>query len=368
MSDVHKILTIALMPKKLSIFGIFVVLTYLSGTFSAWSVTSRASDYVSENTYNNLYPYMNNTMRTNLNPGVTPGQSNAQINVLTRTSAPGTTTRRVVQRGTTSARAGTTATATSARSATPSASTRTVATRTPQTTSARAGTTTSARMGTSSNRNTSGTRRVVARSATGTTGGTARSATTRSTRADGNVSLARQSTSSATVYTTDSEPISSARCMADYVDCMNDYCERQDTEYNRCYCSSKLAQIDSQYQPKIDSLIKQILTLRGTNNWTQAEMDEYWMEMVGQYTGENSWQNLEDALDIDWASLESRVRGQQAFATGHEYCVQHLRGCAYMQTNMRDAYRSQIARDCAAYESSLQRLQNIAESVVEAYK
>ena len=150
---------------------------------------------------------------------------------------------------------------------------------------------------------------------------------------------------------------------------MNDYCERENTEYNRCYCSAKLAQIDAQYKTKIDQLIKEILTVQNENHWTDAEMNEYWMEMVGQYTGENSWENLEDALDFDWAGLtNSNVRGQQAFAMGHAYCVQHLRGCAYMQTNLRDAYRSEIARDCATYESSLQKLQNAAESLVESYK
>ena len=188
----------------------------------------------------------------------------------------------------------------------------------------------------------------------------------RASRDDGNVSTARQSTSA--VYTTEVEPISSARCMADYASCMDGYCKRANTEYNRCYCSAKLAQIDSKYQPEIDSLIKEILSLKTEKHWTDEEMNEYWMETVGKYTGDNSWENLDQALDIDWASMASSVRGQQAFATGHQYCVQHLRGCAYMQTNMRDAYRSEIARDCTAYESSLQKLKNAAESIVESYQ
>lgn len=149
---------------------------------------------------------------------------------------------------------------------------------------------------------------------------------------------------------------------------MNGYCERENTDYNRCYCSSKLAQIDSQYKPAIDSLIKQILTIKNDKYLTDAELNEYWMNTVGKYTGENSWTNLEDALDINWANTESRVRGQQAFAMGHEYCVQYLKNCAYMQTNMRDAYRSEIARDCATYETSLQKLKNAAESIVESFK
>lgn len=95
-------------------------------------------------------------------------------------------------------------------------------------------------------------------------------------------------------------------------------------------------------------------------------MNEYWMSTIGKYTGDNSWTNLENALNIDWAGTESRVRGQQAFVTGHEYCAQHLRGCYYMATNLRDAYRSEIARDCNAYEQSLMRLKNAAESLIEA--
>lgn len=149
---------------------------------------------------------------------------------------------------------------------------------------------------------------------------------------------------------------------------MDGYCVRENTAYNRCYCSAKLSQIDAQYQPEIDSLIKQILTMRGTNRWTEAEMNEYWMSVVGKYRGENSWTNLDNALNIDWASLESRARGQNAFVTGHDYCMQHLQGCFYMAANLRDIYRSDIARDCSTYEKSLQKLKNAAESIVEAYK
>ena len=118
----------------------------------------------------------------------------------------------------------------------------------------------------------------------------------------------------------------------------------------------------------IESLINQILTMKSTNRWTDEEMNEYWMSTVGKYRGENSWVNLDNALTIDWSSTESRVRGQTAFTTGHEYCIQHLRGCAYMISNLRDAYRSEIARDCATYESSLQRIKNAAESILGANK
>ncbi len=316
------------MNKKL---GFLLSLFLLSGA----SAHGAASDYMRANTYNNMYPYMNNKMRTSLNPGVNPNQNTAQINVLTRTIPTDTSgTRRVVARSGTTARTATTSN------------------------TARAATTTTQA---ASSQNT--TRRVVARSGT-----TTRAANARTGRGDSSyINRAR-----ANVVISDqdevTEPISSARCLSDYTTCMNGYCEREDTEYNRCYCSSKLAQIDSMYQPEIERLITEIITIQGTTQWTQAEMDEYWMDTVGKYSGENSWANLDAALNFDWASTDSRVRGQNAFNTGHEYCVQHLRGCYYMAANLRDAYRSEISRDCATYEESLQRLKSVAESVVEYYK
>ena len=325
MSESTKIFTILLMVKQFIFSAVIIGLISMSGNARA---AARASDYVSANTYNNLYPYMNNTMRTNLNPGVSPSQSNAQINVLTRTKSNGTTTRNVVPRRATTANA-TTTRRVAARAATPTT-----------------------------------TRRVTARS--GTTTGTAVQSANRASRTNGGTTVSRNDQTA--TYTTTGEAISSSRCMADYTECMDNYCLRQDAEYNRCYCSSQLAQIDAKHKPKIDQLIKEILTLQSTNYWTDEEMHEYWEDTIVKYTGENSWHNLEDALDIDWASTASTVRGQQAFAMGHQYCVQHLQGCAYMQTNMRDAYRSEIARDCAAYETSLLQLENAAESIVEAYK
>ena len=375
LSRLQKLLTIHLMLKKFIFFTILLATYMLPEHAGALTARSAASDYVSENTYNNLYPYMNNTMRTNLNPGTTPSQSSAPINVLTRTKTTNsTTTRNVVPRSastTSSARSATTSGTTSANTArvasSGNTSTRNVSPRKTSTSTARSATsTTTARSGVPA---TTSARRVVARSGT-TSSGVTQVASARSTnRYDGNTSTARQETSS--IYnttTTNNTSVSSARCMSDYTECMNDYCQREDTEYNRCYCSAKLAQIDAQYKPEIDRLIKEILTIKNTNYWTDAEMNEYWMEKIGQYTGTNSWENLDNALNIEWPDSDSQVRGQQAFAIGHSYCVQHLQNCAYMQTNLRDAYRSEIARDCATYESSLQRLKNAAESIVESYK
>ncbi len=329
---------------NLKIFAASFIMLFITNIASA---TTSASNYMNTNTYNNLYPYMNNTMRTKLNPGTTPSNSNAQINVLTRTKSTNnnssTSARSVVPRTTYSARIITNSTnnnnsATSSRSATASSARTAMPT-------------------------TSTNRKVVARSGTSTN---TQNASARSNRGDASTLANRNATGVIKYESTESIP--SSRCMADYIECMNGYCERENTKYNRCYCSTKLAQIDAKYQTEIDQLIKEILILKSTNNWTQEEMDEYWMEMIGKYTGENSWENLESALNIDWSSTESRVRGQQAFVTGHTYCVQHLKGCAYMANNLRDAYRSEIARDCTSYETSLQKVKSVAESLVESYK
>lgn len=282
-----------------------------------------ASKYVNQESYAYMYPYLSNKMRTELNPGVTVSQTNNPIDVLVRTkqmSEP----RRVVPRKTTSSA--------TARSATTTVST------------GRGATT----------QTTTNKRRVVPRSATTTN--TIVRATVPNQRARGTTTVAEK------------ESVSTSRCLADYTECMNGYCERENTYYNRCYCSSKLAQIDSQYQPQITSLINEIIRLQnGGGNWTAEEMNEYWMSHVGQYAGENSFENLEDALNIDWATTENRARGQQAFITGHTYCSQHLRACAPMASNLRDAYRSQISRDCQSYENRLNRIKTAAESLVQYY-
>ena len=301
------------------------------------------SKYIKPDTYNYMYPYMNNQMRTDLNPGVTPNQSTNPMDVVVRTeklSAP----RRVVPRKS----------KTTGRSAKPITSTNNNVVR-----SATGGT---VQMRSNNARAATNTqnRRVVARS------GVRRSAP--QIRSGVRTDNGRTSPQIATPGTLATERMSSVQCMAGYTECMDMYCEREQTDYNRCYCSAKLSQIDSTYKSAIDSLITQILTIKNTNNWSDSEMDEYWMATVGKYSNSNSWTNIDNALNINWADTESRVRGQNAFVTGHDYCVQYLRGCSYMATNLRDAYRSQINRDCATYEQSLGRLKNVAESIVEMYK
>ena len=160
---------------------------------------------------------------------------------------------------------------------------------------------------------------------------------------------------------------SSQRCFADYKECMESYCKREDTPYNRCFCSAKLAQIDAKYQTKIDSLMEQIVRLQNGVDVDDAEIESFWDSTIGQMTKTNPWVNINNALNIDWAATEDRVRGQNAFNSGHQYCVQHLHSCFSMASNMRDAYKSEIARDCATYEQSLQKIQAAAESVIENY-
>ncbi len=290
-----------------------------------------ANSGTTEYNYNNMYPYLNNQMRTSMNPGTINSQSNSPINTIVRTSSAGNA-RRVVARPT------------AARAATAGLAIAQPATQ---------------------------NRRVVPRS------NIARSATNvgvvpRAVRSDVSVNTTRASGAAVGVInpTTKSGTISSARCLTDYTECMNKYCLRESTAYNRCYCSARLAQIDATYKGDIDNLVRQIQVLKnGGGSFTDDEFNAYWMSTIGKYTGDNSWVNIDNILNgIDWSTMESRVRGQTAYATGHEYCTQHLRGCFYMASNMRDAYRSEIARDCKSYENALQWIKNAAETVVANYQ
>lgn len=289
--------------------------------------TGHLSNYIDRQSYAYMYPYLSNQMRTELNPGTTVTQTNNPMDIVVRTKRMAEP-RRVVPRSTASRSSKSNSTATTA--------TRRVVQR--PTNTARSAATTN--------------RKVVARS-----GGRA---TTR-TNPDTNVRTAGETT------VINYEGVSSSRCLADYTECMNGYCKRENTAYNRCYCSARLAQIDASHQNKITNLITQIIRLRANGPWTEEEMNEYWMERIGQYVGENSWENLDNALNIEWPTTDERIRGQNSFLTGHEYCVQHLRACAYMSSNLRDAYRSKISRDCDAYEKALIRVENVAESIIEYY-
>lgn len=333
--------------------GFFIFIVMIAVTVSAnaasrngASIASRSGVATAQNqtvnptssyTYNYMYPYLNNQMRTTLKPYDATSQSTSPINAVVRTeqlSEP----RRVVSRPTSNTN--------SARSATTNQ--RRVVAR--PSTGARAAT----NGGMTTNSNTNTTRRVVSRAVV----------------APPYANETSRSQNSAT-FPTETTPkvTTAARCLADYTECMNGYCERADTAYNRCYCSARLAQIDAEYQPQIETLIGQIAALQSSGNiYDTSDINEYWAETIGKYTGANSWANIDDAMNIDWASMESRVRGQNAFIAGHTYCAQHLAGCYYMASNLRDIYRSSINQDCAEYESSLERLKTVAESVIQGYQ
>lgn len=314
------------MRKKIALFTFYLIATL--GDALATTRDAQLTNTTGYN-YNYMYPYMNNQMRDKLNPGVTPSYSDNPINAVVRTY-PIPSNRRVVPRKTIN------------RSATQQP-------------------TSNSRIQPASY-SVAQPRRVVARSAQKQT------FSARGSRADNSYTI-RTAQNTPLSTTTGTTRISSARCLADYTACMNNYCERPNTPYDKCYCSSKLSQIDAQYKPAIDSLFKQILTIGNTNQWTDEEMNEYWMSKIGQYTGDdNSFINIDNSLNINWVSMESKVRGQNAFTTGHDYCVQHLYGCVYMANNLRDAYRSEISRDCATYENGLRKIKNAAESIIEANK
>lgn len=329
------------MGKKAFLFLILIITTVCS-VFAASETPDR---FINKSLYNNVYPSTLNTKsnngmktvqasKTNPNPGVPKGN------------------RRVVKRKNIARAAATPAQPSQPRTTTANnaAQRRPVV---PRSNTARVGTqtATASRNQTATARTQNAKRKVVARSAT-------------NVKRNRSASIIRNTSVSSATKTN----LTSQQCFANYKECMDSYCERKDTAYNRCFCSAKLAQIDSKYQNKIDSLIQQIIKLKYNTNATDAEIKAYWDETVGMYTQTNPWTNIDNALDINWADTESRVRGQNAFTSGHTYCVNHLRSCSYMTTNMRDAYKSEIERDCATYEKGLEKIQMAAESVIATYK
>ena len=172
-------------------------------------------------------------------------------------------------------------------------------------------------------------------------------------------------------YSFNGKYIPSSKCIADYTECMNQYCERKNFEYNKCYCSSKLSLIESEYKDKITLLINEIVSLRnGSISQNNQELDNYLKNTFGSNSYEKIDKNLSDinqSMQTYWTDKETRLRGQESFNIGNSYCMQHLQGCFYMSENIRDSYRSEIARDCLNYENSLKKIKIMAESIVKKY-
>ena len=234
-----------------------------------------------------------------------------------------------------------------------------------------------------------GSRRVVQRNNVGRSAMNTRTVSQNTTRKTDNrgvvargasvTSQARTANVRRSTTSTNTTSMSAQKCFAGYKECMDMYCKHEDLAYNRCYCSAKLAQIDSKYQSDIDDLIEKIVRLQnkfvlpeGEEPLDPEDLETYWEQTMLKYTGENAWLNLNTSLqqvfdNLEWADTETRVRGQNAFNIGHQYCVNYLQACNYMASNLRDAYKTEITRDCAAYEDTLKKIKTAAESVVKHY-
>jgi len=324
----------------------FAILFTLSFTCFNNAESATASNYINPATYNTMRPFMNEKMQTSLY------SSSAE-------STPDTSS--VFARAATGS--GNTSVAKLARSGTKS-STNSSASSGTRRVVARSGSTSYS----------SGTKRVVARS-----GSTARSAATYSSSARGIQSRtvsARSSrgdistrSSDTTIATVSDTSVSTSQCLADYRSCMDGYCERKNAAYNRCFCSDELANIDNTLRPEVESILQQIIVIKNggssSTSITDAELEDLWQDTFYEYTGTNDMASLNDALDIDWPDeTDDSLRGQNAFLIGHNYCVQHLQGCFYMVSNLRDSYKSEISRDCTSYKTYLTNLKTAGEAVI----
>lgn len=177
-----------------------------------------------------------------------------------------------------------------------------------------------------------------------------------------------RTTSTETLNVVAQDSVSASQCLADYKSCMDGYCQRKNTIYNRCYCGADLARIETTLRPQVEEVLRQLMIIKNggipSSGMTNAELEELWQDTFYQYTGTNDMASLNSAMNIEWPDEASNMRGQNAFAMGHEYCVQHLRGCFYMARNLRDSYRSDIARDCTSYETYLNKLKLAGEAVI----
>jgi hypothetical protein len=305
------------------------------------SVAAYTNSMLTPYQYNMMEPYLNNTMRAKLKPkdsgyAITPQQA------MVRTSGSATTPLAdYVRPNTGAAKMARRVVARNAAGAGMGAAPRTTAPQAPV--SARAAAAPAV-----------GGRAVVSRS---------RSAS----RLDGSASLQRDTAVEVPLppYQMNGE-ISPEQCLSNYTECMDNYCHRPAAKYDRCYCSAKLMQLDSEYKPAIDSLMRKIAILQSggeiEGGMTQDEINDFWSDTFG---GENSMASLDEALNIDWSTTESSVRGQNAFVAGDNYCKHHLTGCFYMSENMKSMYRTSIGQDCKKYETYLQKMKYGAEQIVD---
>jgi hypothetical protein len=162
--------------------------------------------------------------------------------------------------------------------------------------------------------------------------------------------------------------VSASQCLSDYRSCMDGYCKRTNAPYNRCFCSDALAEIETTLRPEVEEILRKLVIIKNggvlSADITDAELEQLWQDTFYTYTGSNDMISLNDALNIDWPEETDNMRGKNAFLIGHDYCVQHLRGCFYMISNLRDSYKSEISRDCTTYKKYLTNLKTAGELVI----
>ncbi|MDR2685276.1 MAG: hypothetical protein LBB23_00695 [Rickettsiales bacterium] len=188
---------------------------------------------------------------------------------------------------------------------------------------------------------TSTGRRITARGGHNT--GAARSATVqtggRLTPNAGSVPLAQ---------TTGASEVSLSQCMADYKKCMDGYCSRPASKYDRCYCSAKLAQLDAKFQPQIEMAQKKLAVLS-----VSGKVDD--------------WSATDAGNVFDWAGTEATIKGQEAYLAGNNVCSKRMYGCYYAASQLTNLYRSEMSKSCKAYENYLTAFLNSLEAQVANY-
>ncbi|MDR0449583.1 MAG: hypothetical protein LBG89_03975 [Rickettsiales bacterium] len=124
------------------------------------------------------------------------------------------------------------------------------------------------------------------------------------------------------------------QCMSEYKKCMDSYCHRPNTKWDRCYCSPRMAQLDGQFQPKIEKAERLLVAL--------------------SISGKNAdYADLAAGIEFDWASAETRIQGQEAFTTAARVCNERLRPCFSVAGQLVNLYRSEMNKDCQRYEANL---------------
>lgn len=217
---------------------------------------------------------------------------------------------------------------------------------------------------------TSAARKVVSRSATTSKGvSSARSATTSSagrtssssssrtstgTSASRNVISRSARTSATTTATTSSTNILAGEdCYTSYKKCMDNYCALNTSSYKRCFCSSRLATIEATYEDDIEELLNRIIILRAGVS-------------IDEESNFSSIDNLETTLNsIDWAGMENQLRGTTAYETAKTYCIKDLTNCYYMSRSLEKSYSTEISNDCNSYENTLLKTKKNAQKIID---